>query len=219
VNTKKTFLFGACLFAAAALSAGSAKAAFIAGIDMDYPASGGVYYTEPGFASVPTAGQDYNVTTNGITFDLNGTCKGMANRYRNQPAFPLETDFAQWWSSGGTAELECTFSGLEAEKEYTVTFWTYNMGAGQTTHDFYEGEVAVENLLGTFTTSGNQNDPDNWVPSVDWDLTSDANGMIVVNLRGGERITVDGIAIAPEPATMGLLALGGLAALRRRRRA
>lgn len=197
MNYKRSLfaMFG-ILTVAFALSSGEE---ITAGIDMDV-ASGGVFYTEPGFLSVPaTTAKDYNVTHNGITFDLDGTStSGMQNRYRSEPNYPLITDFAQWYSAGGIPELVTTISGLLPNTEHTVTFWTFNKGAGQTSHDFYEGAFLPENFLGTFTTSGAHNNLDNVVASVGWDLTSDKSGSIVVGVlpaNNGERITLNGIAV------------------------
>ena len=71
-----------------------------AGIDFD---SGGPF-TEAGFLSVPATGsKDYNVTHNGVTFDIDGTSElGNQNRLRGSGADvnnDLTRDSIQWYSS------------------------------------------------------------------------------------------------------------------------
>ena len=220
-------------------------AAVLAGIDFDVP-SGASHtppsftWTESGHLSVPaTTAKDYNVIHNGITFDIKTTYanQGNANRYRGGATAanplnnltPMTVDFIQWYgrNAAGPVEAAITLTGLAANTNYTLSFYMYNAGAGQTTHSFYEGPVAPENLLSTFTTAGNQNTPATWVPNVDYTLTSDITGKIVVTIvapqfdAGGgntdSRLTFNGMSVIPEPSTIGLLALSGLALFRRRR--
>ncbi len=70
-----------------------------------------------------------------------------------------------------------------------------------------------------------------WSPqtfSVSWDITPDVNAafangsdwaelMFITNTGSGSTIWIDNIQIVPEPATLSIFALGGLALIRRRR--
>ncbi len=213
--------------------AGPASAGFIAGIDLEIAGNHdndantpNIFWTEPGYLSVPLSGsKDYNVTTNGVTFDLNGeSISGNANRFRTGAitAFPLLADFFQLFSSGGVPTLTATISGLDPNTNYVVSFFNHNQGSFQDTHEFYEGAIAPANLIGTFKSDFNTNDPANTSAGVDWNLTSDGSGQIVVSIQAGddgdgnrERITLNGISVSsapvPEPASLALLGLGGLA--------
>ena len=128
------------------------------GIDFDV-ASDGLFYTLPGYLSVPATGaKDYNVTTNGITFEIVGTSTdGNQARFRGFAAnagTDLTRDFQQWYSVGGVPEAAVTLSGLTPNADYTVSFTTYNAGSGATIHSFYEGTVATGTLLSEFTSGG-----------------------------------------------------------------
>jgi uncharacterized protein (TIGR03382 family) len=210
-----------------------------AGIDFDVDSSGDPGFqavTQSGFLSVPaTATKDYNVTHNGITFDIKTTNANQGNQFRwrnNANAGDLMNDFQQWFgsfaTSGNEVEAAVTLTGLVANTDYQVSFFTYNVGAGQTTHRFYEGTSSAAPLITTFMTSGNQNTYATWVPGITFQINSGSNSEIAVTVQAVEflsgsnyqsRLTMDGIAVTviPEPASAAFLALGGVALFRRRR--
>ncbi len=207
------------------------SAAITAGIDFDVTGNGQTN-TEPDFLGVPaTAAKTYNVSHNGITFNLASTNNNLANanRRRGQTGLTsLTRDFLQFYgNTTSPVEGTLTLSGLAPNTDYEVSFFTYNAGAGQTTHSFYEGSsVATGTLLSTFTTSGSWLDPANWTPNVDYTLQSDASGEIVVTIEapiqsnGSSRLTLDGVSVTiiPEPSSISLLVLSGFALTRRLRR-
>lgn len=230
----KQSYFTAAVFTGAILGVGGANAGLIAGVDFDVPGdidgdpnTPNTVLTEPGFASQVAGGsKDYNLTTNGITFDFDGTSTaGNANRLRNGAIrnFPLTTDFMQLNSSNTPSDiptLVITISGLDANTEYTIETFHYNAGAFQQPHEIYEGSIAPGNLITTFTASGNPNDPQNFEPGSEIALTSDGSGAIVVAIQpggGNQRLTFNGIAVTPEPSSLALIGLGGLLVARRRR--
>lgn len=196
-----------------------------AGIDFDV-ASGGVYYTQPGFLSVPAIFniKDYNVTHNGITFDIKTTNANQSNqsRWRGDSNLaltgPLMNDFIQWYGIFATpnnaVEATFTLTGLTANTDYLVSFFTFNVGAGQTTHKFYDGASSAAPLITTFTTSGNQYNYSSWVTGLRLKINSGVSGQIVVTIQGTEwpkdvryesRLTFDGMSVVGPPIPDGTL--------------
>jgi hypothetical protein len=212
-----------------------------AGIDFDDDSNttlaGNQLVTQPGFLSIPPSNnKTYNVTTNGITFGINviNANQGNQNRWRNSPvAGALLNDFEQWYGSdtiaGNPVAATFTLSGLLANTDYRLSFFTYNVGAGQTTHRFYEGTSSAAPLITTFTTSGGPASFATWVPGITFQINSGVDSEIAVTVVAPEfpngansdsRLTFAGLAVTaiPEPSSAALLALGGLAVVRRRRR-
>lgn len=214
-----------------------------AGIDFD---DGGP--TQSGFLSIPASNaKTYDVTTGGITFDIDVTNANIANQNRDRgsggatnPFGDLTRDFEQWYgihsTSGNAVEASVTLTGLVANTDYDLSFFTYNISSGQTTHTFYEGTSPAAPLITTFTTAGSQNNQAIWSPGVILRINSGANAEISVTIQADEflddkgnadpgdddyrsRLTLDGIAVnvVPEPGSLALLGLGSLLIMRRRR--
>jgi len=174
-----------------------------AGIDFDF----GGPTTESGFLSVPATGaKDYNVTHNGITFDIDAkSTLGNQNRLRGSGADvnnDLTTDFIQWYSreEDPIPEAAITLSGLLPTSEYQLSFYHFNNGAFQQPHSAYNGTVATGIPLGTATVSSS-------VPNVDYIVASDSDGEMLITLTGnngrltfnGMSVTYLGPAIEPQP--------------------
>lgn len=190
-----------------------------AGIDFD---DGGP--TQSGFLSIPASNsKTYNVTTGGITFDLvvSGTNAGNQNRDRGASGGDLVRDFEQWYNNTGSAvEGKLTLTGLKANTDYDISFFMFNIGAGQTTQSFYDGGSSASPLITTFTTSGNQNNFATWSPGVTLGINSGAASTITVTVQQTTgRLTLNGIAVneIPEPGSLALIGIGGLLIARRRR--
>ena len=206
-----------------------------AGIDFDVNTGGSppTYVTQSGFLSVVAdTAKSYNVTHNGITFDIVTRNNNLANqgRFRNNDnAGDLMNDFQQFFgdTAGSPVEMTLKLTGLVANLDYEIGFFTANVGAGQTTHSFFEGASISDPLITTFTTSGNQNTYSTWSPGVIFLMNSGNDGEISVTIQatqntGGNeqsRLTLDGISVVaiPEPSVALLGGLGILTLLRRRR--
>jgi hypothetical protein len=168
-----------------------------AGIDFDVDSSGDPGFqavTQSGFLSVPaTSAKDYNVTHNGITFDIKTINANQGNQFRwrnNANAGDLINDFQQWYgrhaTSGNAVEAAITLTGLIPNSDYRLSFFTYNVGAGQTTHKFYDGASSAAPLITTFPTSGNQNNYATWVPGITFQINSGSNSEIAVTIQAVE---------------------------------
>ena len=154
---------------------------------------------------------------------------GNQARWRNNVnAGDLMNDFQQFYgnTAGNPVEATLTLTGLTANLDYQISFFTYNVGAGQTTHSFFEGtSSAPASLITTFTTSGNQNTYSSWKPGITFQINSGNDGEIAVTIQATQapdnssRLTLDGVSVVavPEPSAATLFALAGLAIFRRRR--
>lgn len=166
----------------------------------DFDGAGGP--TQAGFTSIAPGGvgtTTYNAVNNGITLDLtlsNVTATAHRNR-NNAAAGNLVMDFGQWYNTaGGAAEGAFSFTGLVPNTDYEISFFVYNLGAGQMTHDFYEGTSSADPLITTFTTSGNQNTYSTWKPGITFGINSGASGQIDVTMKEvGSRLNMDGISV------------------------
>ncbi|MFK7910198.1 MAG: PEP-CTERM sorting domain-containing protein [Akkermansiaceae bacterium] len=214
-----------------------------AGIDFDdgtssnYPAP-----TQPGFLSIPASNaKTYNVTTGGITFDIDVSNANFGNQNRNRNnvnAGRIMNDFEQWYGGRATAgtpvEAKLTLTGLVANTDYEISLFTYNVGSGQVTHSFYDGTSSAAPLITTFTTAGTQNNYATWTPGVVITANSGSSSQIDLTIQASEffnagparfdsRLTLDGVSVIqgatiPEPSSTALLGLGGLALILRRRK-
>lgn len=165
-----------------------------AGIDFDDAST-----TQEGFLSIPASNaKEYNVTTNDITFDLQvrNANLGNQNRFRGPNALansgPLISDFEQFFGrhsdSGVEVEATLTLSGLAANTDYQVSFFTVNVGCCQTTTRFYDGATTDDPLITEFTTSGNSNNYDTWSPGITLEFNSGSNGEIVATMQADEYV-------------------------------
>lgn len=168
-----------------------------AGIDFDDGTSSNFPDpTQSGFLSIPASNdKSYNVTTDGITFDLQISNANLGNQNRNRNnanAGAIMTDFEQWYgrssTSGEEVEGTVTLSGLDANTDYQVSFFTMNVGAGQTTTRFYDGATTDDPLITEFSTSGNQNNYAAWSPGITLEFNSGSNAEIVVTLQANEYV-------------------------------
>jgi hypothetical protein len=222
------------LSVAATLMLATSAHAITAGIDFNVSTGG----TQPGFLGVPaTANKDYNVTHNGINFDITVINANNANQNRlrgNVSLTPLTADFIQWYGTNqpGGVEANITLTGLLSGRQYELSFYHWNDGAFQSVHSIFEGtSAATGTLISNFLPSGNPSTPATWVPDFDAVLRANGAGTIEVTILAPQfvagsnldsRLTFNGMSVTlvpiPEPATatLGMLAVGGLMMRRRR---
>lgn len=160
-----------------------------AGIDFDDNSP-----TQSGFTGIPASNdKEYNVISNGVTFDLKVRNANFANQNRNRNnavAGDLVNDFEQWYGGyatvGNEVEATVTMTGLLPNTDYQVSFFTFNLGAGQTSTRFYDGATSDDPLITEFRTAGNQNNFSTWSPGITLQFNSGSNAEIVVTLQAVE---------------------------------
>ena len=196
--------------------------------------------TQAGFLGVPASNsKTYNLTHNGITFDITVTNANQTNQNRDRgagtvtaPRGDLTRDFEQWYgrnAPGGGVEAHIKVGGLIPNSVYDLKFFTMNLTAGQTRHLFYDGTSSAAPLIVDFSTSGNESNQSTWRPGIRIQYETDSSGEIDVTIQAptfdagsgntDSRLTFNGMSVTyiPEPSSAALLAFGGLAVFRRRR--
>lgn len=200
---------------------------FFTGVTAGFDFNGAGGPNQSGFTSIVPGGTgttSYNAVNNGITLDLTIlNFNATAHRNRNNAAAGnLVMDFAQWYhTTNANAEAAFSFTDLDPNTDYEISFFVFNIGSGQMTHRFYEGTSSADPLITTYTTAGNQNNYSTWSPGITFRINSGATGQIDVTMQeAGSRLNIDGISLVkvPEPSSIALLGLGGLALFRRSRR-
>lgn len=188
----------------------------------DFNGAGGP--NQPGFTGISPAGTgttNYNAVSNGITMDMNITgATNTAHRNRGNAGLGnLVRDFGQWFNNTtADAEIAFSFTGLELNTHYNISFFVYNAGSGQMRHNFYEGTSSADPFITQFTTASAPGNPA-WTPGVTFSFNSGATGQLDITMQeAGSRLNMDGISIVatPEPTSIALLGLGGLALILRR---
>ena len=110
--------------------------------------------------------------------------------------------------------LDETFT---ADVTYTLSVWVGQPWGGYASgwSLYFTGEDYTNNLIETSGTAGLS-----WGQvSLDYTATAaDAGNRIGIKMWSNEEVAFDDVGLIPEPATLSLLALGGLALLRRRRK-
>ena len=207
---------------------------------LDFNARGqmGAAHTQPGFAEFTLAGSgDVGSTTRSygaIDVTLTATSPGgnLGDRRRSEPTnsggFTQELllrDFVFATNAAGDEEMDVLVSGLSANTHHVVTLWSLDdLSPNARTSDWFANGVLVRD---NYSFNGNDVPPapgSNSVYSFSFLTRSDANGNILLTgqAQSGTQpaVFLNALTIqrvVPEPATVGLLAFGGLALVRRRR--
>jgi hypothetical protein len=210
-----------------ALAAGAAQAAPIA-ISVPYIAE---------YNSVADDTETGTSFSNDFTFDggtLTATFTSASNADQRPGDFVAAAPIYAIRMQAGTSatnDWSITFTGLDSEKDYSFDLTTW--GANNVTYEYTLTAGSVNNAdpAAQSWTSLDASDADDATQDFDprytatWSSVSpDGSGTVTfahTGTDGSARYhTLQGVRIAviPEPATMGLLGLGGITALRRRRR-
>lgn len=177
----------------------------------------GVTVTITGFAS--SAGRDRGTAA---------STPGADNNDNNVPEGTFSALYRDFYFAGNGVTVTVNLSGLDASTEYFVTAFSYDSGAfgGGTpvNQDFLVGTDIVGNIAYSGDlSSGLGPDPDTNAltdNSTTFSITTDGSGNATFTTvsSGGQGARLNGLIVdVPEPSSLALLSLGGLAMLRRRR--
>ncbi len=210
-----------------AVSIASTASAAIAEFDIEEDASN----TQAGYASVFGSGTD-----NGVTLTLGGIASG-DYRARGINATGVQggdnddnpvpegvfSDLYREVAFGRGATVTLDFSGLAASTDYLITVVSYDSAQNGVISADWSSGASSENITFDGDLIGAGNDPD--TDTLDTytatlAVTSDINGDVTVTGTSvAGLIFVNGAIVSevPEPSSLALIGLGGLAMLRRRR--
>jgi hypothetical protein len=193
---------------AIALTATSSNAALLS---VDF---GSLTKVETGFVGQDSLNATHSTTAGNITVNISGQ-QGLFNFASGGTNADLFDDF--YFKNGGAMTLTLSGPGISASTDYDLTFWA-----------FYGAEARNTTIAGASGTTGTTLGPiafDNPPTSLsDNDasgtFTSDGSGNLTFTIGGtNNRPALNGFTLTaiPEPSAATLLALGGLALIRRRR--
>jgi hypothetical protein len=207
------------LFAGAVLAlgvAGTSEAAIIAAAD--FQPSGTV---ETGFTAQGVNSQAYGTTTL--------TVSGASGFFERGPAVPdngamtFGALYSEFVFNNSPTGFTITMDNLSPTSAYDLRVYSYDKGvsgAKTTTVTPANGTVGTPGVInyvgGTDPTTNDEY-------SALLTLTPNASGVITVNVTGSAEVRVNGLVLQdsaiPEPASLGLLSIGALGLLARRRKA
>lgn len=245
MSSKKMIVTAACLVGALSVAGAQAAATKTLSVDINDRGAPGAGNTQTGFSEFIIGGVENNEITTDTTqsygsLDVtighsNGL--GIGDRRRSQPTNggsftqqELLRDFAffRGGAEGLTGDgVDVLIEGLLPSSEVTVTVWSFDDGSTSTrVSDWFDNAGNLE--INDYSFNGSADPTDNDDYSFSYTDLTNAQGELLIRGRSeagsDPRVFLNALEVEyqviPEPATatLGMLALGGLGVMTRRRR-
>ncbi|MEM9415767.1 MAG: PEP-CTERM sorting domain-containing protein [Planctomycetota bacterium] len=175
-----------------------------------------------GVQNITISGDANNFIWNAVTFDFEDTTQSVAGTATTGAWTSGATDYGMDFYGGGTWNANLGSNYNNASSGVVAQSWNNNAGTAISSLSLTSGSIPLSNGNTQYMVFRRADGTHGWVQVanvIGFSNSTDGNASLTIVDWAFETDTADDIAIAqaPEPGSLALLGLGGLALLRRRR--